>query len=213
MFVDLVDALRCPAPHAETWLVAAAHHTRDRVIVEGVLGCPECAADYPIVAGIARFGAPTAPAAAPPHADAGELAAEAMRLAALLGLTSPGGIVALGGTWDACADAMLALVDVRALLVEPARPYAPREPLGAVVGAAMPLASGQVRGIALDAATATPERLAAAVRALRPRGRLVAPADAPLPDGVTELARDDRHWVAERDAAPTGPVVQLARRS
>ncbi|MDF1505354.1 hypothetical protein, partial [Roseisolibacter sp. H3M3-2] len=58
---------------------------------------------------------------------------------------------------------------------------------------------------------ADPERLAAALRAPRHRGRLVAPAAAPLPDGVTELARDDAHWVAERDAVVASDVVPLRR--
>jgi hypothetical protein len=66
--------------------------------------------------------------------------------------------------------------------------------------------------VALDSATADVARLDAAVRALRPRGRLVAPADAPLPGGVAELARDAEHWVAERDAAVVSDVVTLRRR-
>ena len=209
MYVDLVDALRCPRAHAESWLVAASHVAHGRTIVEGALGCPDCDADFPIVGGVAHFGAPLAHPE-PVHRDAGERAAEAMRLAALLHLTTPGGIVALGGAWDAVTDPLLDLVDARVLLVEPATPYAPREPVGAAVGALLPLASGQVRGVALDASAAAPERLAAAVRVLGPRGRLVAPVDAPIPDDVRELARDDRHWVAEREAA-RGPVVQLGR--
>lgn len=217
MFVDLVDALRCPAAHAETWLVAAAYRTRGRVILDGALGCPECAASYAIRDGVAHFGAPDGGAAADavpqsPAPAADERAAEAMRLAALLDLAGPGGIVALGGTWDAVADALLELADVRVLLVEPAAAYAPREPVGAARGALLPLASGQVRGIALDAVTATPARLEAAARALRPRGRLVAPIGVALPAGVRELARDARHWVAERDAVAASAIVRLGRR-
>jgi uncharacterized protein YbaR (Trm112 family) len=214
MFVDLIDALRCPHPHEDSWLVAAAHETRERVIVAGALGCPVCGREYPIADGVATFDAAPARAPAPAprlpasRADADD---EAMRLAALLGLTSSGGIVAAGGTWDVAADALLALSDVRLLLVDPAHPFTPREPLGAARGAWMPLATGQVRGIALDEGTAEPARLADAVRALRPAGRLLAPVTAPLPDGVRELARDDRHWVAERTAAATGPIVALRR--
>jgi hypothetical protein len=40
----------------------------------------------------------------------------------------------------------------------------------------------------------------------------VAPAGVALPDGVRELARDARHWVAERDAVPASGIVQLGRR-
>jgi len=214
VFVDLVDALRCPRPHAESWLVAAAYCTEGRVIVEGALGCPECGAEYPILGGVAHFGeVPALPSAAPATpADEERRAGEAMRLAALLHLDGPGGLVALGGAWDAVADPLLAFADLRLLLVEPAGEPVPREPVAAVRGAWLPMASGQARGVALDEMTAEPERLAAAVRALRPRGRLVAPAGVALPDGVRELARDARHWVAERDAVPASGIVQLGRR-
>lgn len=219
MYVELVDALRCPRPHEDSWLVAAALETSGRCIVRGTLGCPLCHAEYPIEGGVARFDAPAdaradtsvAPPIAAPHLDAGERAAEGMRLAALLGLTEAGGIVAVGGSWSLAVDAMLALADVRALVVEPADDWRPREPLGALRGAGLPVAPGALRGVALDVGTAGVRRLAAAVRALGPRGRLLAPAAVPLPDGVRELARDERHWVAEREAAHTGPLVALRR--
>ncbi|GJG85111.1 hypothetical protein tb265_02920 [Gemmatimonadetes bacterium T265] len=219
MYVELIDALRCPRPHPEgttdTWLVAAARRSSGRCIVDGVLGCPVCRAEFPIAGGVADFGAPRdidPPAAAAPAPDA---TADALRLAALLDLASPGGIVAVGGDWDAALDGLADLTDVRALVVEPAHAYAPREPFGALVGGELPVAAGALRGVALDARTATPARLTAAVRALRPAGRLVAPAGVPAPDGMRELARDAAHWVAERapgrDAAPAG-LVPLRRR-
>jgi hypothetical protein len=47
-----------------------------------------------------------------------------------------------------------------------------------------------------------------------PRGRLVAPAAAPVPAGDTELVRDALLWVAERDAAPPAsrPITLERRR-
>jgi hypothetical protein len=59
---------------------------------------------------------------------------------------------------------------------------------------AFPSLPGRCAVVALDVRTADEVRLAAAVRALAPRGRLLAPATAPLPDGVRELARDATHW-------------------
>jgi hypothetical protein len=35
---------------------------------------------------------------------------------------------------------------------------------------------------------------------------LVAPAHAPLPAGVRELARDEREWVAVKESAASAPV-------
>jgi hypothetical protein len=65
-----------------------------------------------------------------------------------------------------------------------------------------------VRGVALDLAAApNAALLAGAVEALRPRGRLVAPLAVAVPAGVTVLARDDREWVAEREAPARPPVI------
>jgi uncharacterized protein YbaR (Trm112 family) len=70
VFVELIDALRCPRPHADTWLVAAAAETRDRCVVRGALGCPTCRAEYPITGGVAAFdqraARPPRPPAHPP---------------------------------------------------------------------------------------------------------------------------------------------------
>ncbi len=219
MFVELIDALRCPRPHPagtpDSWLVAAARRTAARCLVDGVLGCPVCRAEFAVAGGVVDFGEPrdTRPAAA--AAPAPDATVDAFRLAALLHLATPGGIIAVGGDWDLALDGLLDVTEVRALAVEPAHAYAPREPFGALVGGELPVAAGALRGVALDVRTATPARLAAAVRAVRPGGRLVAPAATPVPDGARELAHDEAHWVAERlperDAAPDG-LVPLRRR-
>ena len=52
MFIELVDALRCPRTHEESWLVLAASRIEARHIQEGALGCPVCRAEYPIRDGI-----------------------------------------------------------------------------------------------------------------------------------------------------------------
>lgn len=220
MYVELIDALRCPRPHVpgpngspptDTWLVAATRRSDGRCIIDGILGCPVCRAEYRIEGGVANFGAARderAPDVVAVDASAGdpsdpEITLDALRLAALLNLTTPGGIIAVGGDWDVALDGVADLTDVRALVVQPAHAYTPREPFGALVGGELPVAAGALRGVALDARTATPARLAAAVRALRPGGRLVAPADPPVPNGMRELARDAAHWVAERLPEPT----------
>ena len=215
MFVELIDALRCPRPHPpgtpETWLVAATHRADGRCIVDGVLGCPICRAEYTVRGGVADFGGARDTAGS----DAPTANVEAIHLAAFLNLATPGGIIAVGGAWDAALDGLADLTDVRALVVEPAHPFTPRDPLGALVGAELPVAASALRGVALDAATATPTRLTASVRALRPAGRLVAPARAPVPAGVRELARDAAFWVAERTAeheGTTSGLVALRRR-
>jgi hypothetical protein len=65
-----------------------------------------------------------------------------------------------------------------------------------------------VRGVTLDEGSLA--ALPGALVALRGRGRLVAPAAVSVPPDVTELARDARHWVGERQP-PAGPPVRLVR--
>ena len=40
MFIELIDTLRCPTPHDESWLVLAADRMAARHVVEGTVGCP-----------------------------------------------------------------------------------------------------------------------------------------------------------------------------
>lgn len=223
MLPDLVSALRCIHPHEDSWLVAAAYRVDGGHIVEGVLGCPVCQAQYPVRSGVADFtGGASLPqgageAADPGAADPGaaDPAEEAVRLAALLELAEPRLPVVLGGTWGGLLPVLDQVVPAATWLLVNAAP-APAGPSASglrVVGT-LPLAPGAAHGVALDEATAADRGLlAGAARALRPGGRLVAPAAAPLPDGVRELARDARHWVAERVVEPvTTPPQPLLRR-
>ena len=214
MWIELVDQLRCVNAHEDSWLVATFDRMDGRSVVDGRLGCPVCGAEYPIVDGEARFGAPAGTVAAEARGAGGEVRPddeEAMRLAALLGLDAGAGTVLLAGAWGALAASLVGMVQVRALLVDPPPGVVAGEGTGVVrTDGRLPVAAGSVRGVALDARTAP--LLPAAVTALGPRGRIVAPAGLPVPAGVTELARDDRHWVAERSAAPSSFVpLRLAR--
>ncbi|MDF1506359.1 hypothetical protein, partial [Roseisolibacter sp. H3M3-2] len=127
MYLDLIDTLRCPRPHPPTWLVAAALEVRGRVMVRGTLGCPVCRAEFAIDDGVAVFDA-DGPAPAP--ALGGPPEELAMRLAALLGLTEPGGIVAVGGAWEPALEPLLDLPEARVVVLEPPRGFRAREPLG-----------------------------------------------------------------------------------
>jgi hypothetical protein len=52
--------------------------------------------------------------------------------------------------------------------------------------------------------------LASLVRAVRPGGRVLAPASTPRPEGVRELARDDDEWVGVAELPSS--LIPLARR-
>lgn len=188
--------------HEDSWLVASADELVARHIVRGELGCPVCEARYPVRDGVADFTAGVARPADPRSGAARE--GMAVRAAALLGLSEPGGIVALAGEWSAAANEILEMTEeVQLLAFDFPRALRSGGALSlALIGDVLPLAPGSVRGIALDAAHATPSLLAGAERALAPGARLIAPAAAPLPASLRELARDDQHWVAAA-AAPS----------
>lgn len=55
MHIELVDSLRCPVPHDDTWLVASVTRFDGRDIVDGVLGCPSCRRQYAVRRGEVDF--------------------------------------------------------------------------------------------------------------------------------------------------------------
>lgn len=211
MHAELIDVLRCPQPHAESWLVAVATRTEDRDLLEGTLGCPVCRAEYPIGGGVVRFATPLAPTPVPrTQARSGE--EWAMRLAALLDLTDARATALLLGAWGALAPAVQALVPARLLLLDPPAGVELGSGVFAMeAGAAVPLAAGSVHAAAIDAAHGSPEQVGLVVHALKAGGRIVAPLAVPVPAGVAEIARDDDVWVGAKEAS-TSPVVALGRK-
>jgi uncharacterized protein YbaR (Trm112 family) len=208
MFIELVDALRCPVPHEESWLVAAATRMEFRHIVEGTLGCPVCRAEYPVTRGVVDFR--RAPHASLPS-DAPPDEVEATRLAAFLDLTDHTGFAVLLGAWSVHAPLLRSLVETPLVVVDPPEGTEGEPGISAIrCDGELPLATGAARGMAVD--SGAPARVASAVRATRVRGRLVLPADSPLPAGVRELARDAAVIVAEREAAASPPLTLHVRR-
>lgn len=212
MFIELIDVLRCPNAHEESWLVLAAGRIDGRDVMEGVLGCPVCAAEYPITDGVARFehevrndGIAVSPSEE-----------EALRLAALLDLATPRGYAIITASLGVHAPALRALTDVPLLLVNPPPGIEMGNGLSALTiesdWTTLPLAPSSARAIALDDTT-TPTQLLAALRVVRPSGRVLAPATLALSDDAAELARDDRQWLAERRAvARESGIISLERR-
>lgn len=213
MYVDLIDRLRCPNDHADTWLVATATRTAHRRLIEATLGCHECGAEFEVLDGEVRFGTRVESAPMPVSED------ETMRAAALLRLEERG-LYLLDGGWGSLAPTLQQVLDVDIILADPPT-FTPADPdasaaSGEVVDTASkctlrgvvdrwPIASASLHGIAMQRVTNA--RLADALRVLRAGGRLIAPANAPVPAGARELARDERHWVAEK----VGDVISLSR--
>jgi uncharacterized protein YbaR (Trm112 family) len=214
VLIELVDGLRCPRPHDETWLVAAAERTEGRDIMDGTLGCPVCRAEYPIRGGVVWFDPPDDSAGATPNESVTREPEVAMQLAAFLDLSDAQGFALLTGSWALLAQLLRDIVAPHLVLLNPTPSVAAGNGISVLhIRAGIPLAEGTCRGVALDAGHADATHLDAAVRVLRARGRLVAPVAAALPSGVTELVRDDRLWVAERAAGPPKLVTLRARGS
>lgn len=209
MFIELVDALRCPATHEESWLVASADRMEARHIVEGVLGCPVCARQFPVRSGVVDFRT-SGTVVRHPEVNADDTSAT--RLAAFMNLTDAQGFALLIGSRGAHAELLMQLVETPLILVDPPATMTGQPGISVIRtdGGALPLARGAARATALDAADAT--RAAAAVEATRTNGRIVAPAALALPLGVRELARDPVDWVGERESGATVPIVLHVRR-
>ncbi|HWG33818.1 MAG TPA: hypothetical protein VN650_06590, partial [Gemmatimonadaceae bacterium] len=55
MFIELLDGLRCTGDHPQIPLVAAILQRDDRLVVQGLLGCPTCRREYEIEGGAVWF--------------------------------------------------------------------------------------------------------------------------------------------------------------
>jgi uncharacterized protein YbaR (Trm112 family) len=208
VLVAHLEALQCPAAHEASPLIAAVRARVGDDVRDATLGCPTCGAEYDVRDGWAVLGGEIAPApAARPGDD------DLMRAGALLGLTTPGGAVALAPAWAEYAHPLAALTDVTMIVVAPPPGFTTGDGVSAVAGTArVPLRSASCRAVALDAwVAAQPQAVAAWVSATRAGGRVVAPTQVPVPDGVRELARDARHWVGERHAVVATAPVALRR--
>jgi len=93
MFIELTDHLRCPAGHDESFLVLLPDHIEGRDVRSGQLGCPVCGRTFQLVDGV--FDTGDAPTPAPSGSGTSRL--DAQGLSALVGLSGPGGYLALVG--------------------------------------------------------------------------------------------------------------------
>jgi uncharacterized protein YbaR (Trm112 family) len=205
VFTELIDTLRCPAAHEDSWLVASSTRTEARHIIEGRLGCPVCRGSYPIVNGVAQFGAPVQA----PQIEAFD-DETAFRIAAQLHLIEAPSPILLTGRWSAAVEALLRITSTVRMFVGDSQlsiSLDDRVSLVTLPPTRVPLATASLRGLALDADHATEALLSDAARVVRANGRLVAPVECGLdPLCWTPLVRDADVQVAERLPMPSAPV-------
>ena len=208
MLIPLVERLRCPKPHRDTWLVASIDRAADRDILEGALGCPECMSEYVISDGIVYFDESIE---RPPYEPPNE--AQATRLAAALELVDPRMVALLHGQWAAHAMIMRGLSPVPLLLVNPPLGVTSGNGISIVVASHVGIAATSMDALAI-ASDASDEMTASLLSALKPGKRVVMPASTTLLRDFNELARDDDIVVAELDAvAVTSPPILPTRRA
>jgi uncharacterized protein YbaR (Trm112 family) len=210
---DLLDALRCPGAHEESWLVAMVLEASGPELLEAELACPVCGAEFRISQRVAHFADVTSrPDATAARSSEPYTSAMALRLAALLGVAESQLPVGLVGRYSAASGVLASLVLAPQLLINSGPVISGPGVSRLVVADRLPLGVESLAAIAVDAAHATATFLDSATRALRLGGRLVAPASAPVPAGMRELARDATEWVAETTARASG-LVELRRRA
>ncbi|HEU4647412.1 MAG TPA: hypothetical protein VFS33_00015 [Gemmatimonadales bacterium] len=194
MFIELTDHLRCPADHAEQFLVLLPDAIEQRSVRAGRLGCPVCGRTYEVHEGIAELGG------APPVSGGGEpLSAEVMHV--LLGLEGPGGYAVLCGSaaaqWRELAEL---LPGVALVAVNPPPEVADSPPvLSPVRAPIIPVKQRSMRGVVLSAEyAADPHWQAEAARVTLPGLRVVGRGPEPAIPGLELLASADGTWVAAR---------------
>ena len=152
MFTELIDQLRCPNAHEDSWLVATSTRTGSRHILDGKLGCPVCKATFDIVDGEALFTvAPVLRSTITLDDDA------AMRLAAQLHLVEAPQPVMLTGQWSRAVAPLRRIVPTVTIFVGDATSVIALDAQVSLLrlpASRIPLATGTLRGLALDRAHA-----------------------------------------------------------
>ncbi len=200
--------LRCPAPHEETFLVMSTGEMLGRMVRSGILACPACGREYPIVKGIVEFsgrgtreGGRVESGATRPSSPVPRPPVDAPTLQALLDLSGPGGYVVLLGTAARHAVGLAGVMGgIHFVGVEAPADVAELPVLSLLACDTMiPLRGAMARAVVAGSDRTAPPWLAEAERVLlRGRRLVVEREDVATPPGVTRLAVGRGLFVGER---------------
>jgi len=175
----LTDRLSCPRCGPDFGLILLADRMRDREVLDGTFGCPNCRDAFPVVNGFGDLRAP--PRRAGPEGLTGPVEARfddgeaAARLRALLGVVQGPGTIALVGAPARHAEALAGAIEgVHVLGVDPDLAGWPEVPgvSRAMAGPGLPVFSRALRGVAVDGRLGA-GMLAEAARVVARLGRVV----------------------------------------
>ena len=190
MFIELTDHLRCPADHAESYLVLLPDEMRERSVRAGRLGCPVCGRTYVVTDGVLDLGGGnTAPG------QTTVLTPEA--LTALVGLGGPGGYLVLVGRpaadWRRVAELNRG---VGLVAVNPPPDVLDEPGVSVLRGDALPLKSRSMRGVVLGSPFgADPGWVAEAARVVLPGLRVAGEGPVPEAGPLELMAEAGGAWV------------------
>src|SRR5207248_4319761 len=201
--------LRCPEPHGEAFLVMATGEMHGRMVRSGILGCPICRREFPIVKGIVDFSGkgkgetgsvgdtqPTFPVSRFPFP-----AVDPETLQALLDLGGPGGYVVLVGSAARHAVGLAGLMGGIHFIGINAPADVEELPVLSLLASEkmIPLRRAMARAVVVGPERASPPWLIEALRVLLPGRRLVIEDElASAPAGLKQLAVGQGLWVGER---------------
>jgi uncharacterized protein YbaR (Trm112 family) len=206
MHIEVTEMLRCPEPHGEAFLVMSTGEMLGRMVRSGILGCPICRREFPIVKGVVHFSGSKERGAVPSGPTSGTaprspLQVDAESLQALLDLSGPGGYVVLVGTAARHAVGLAGLMGGIHFVGINAPPDVEELPVLSllVCPGMIPLRQTIARGVVVGPDRLGPEWLAEARRVALPGRRVVIEgADVPAPPGLTQLAVGEGLFVGER---------------
>ncbi len=189
----MAEHLACPVQHdTREYCVLVPDEMIDRMVRRGLVACPVCRAEYPVVDGVVRFGRP-------PQTTSGATIPDAAVVQALLDLSGAGGYVVLVGTASQLARPLSERQPgVHMVTVNASRTYqkVPASHLEAASG--IPLRDGMARGVVVGAEVAKSGWATEGARVLQRGRRFVALSDVELPEGIARLAAGDGVVVGEK---------------
>jgi uncharacterized protein YbaR (Trm112 family) len=207
MHIELTEMLRCPETHREEMLVLSTGEVKDRMVRSGLVGCPVCHKEFPILRGVVNFrrskervskDSGPRPAYSPPSPLP---SADAASLRALLELSGPGGYVVLVGSAARQAPRLAALLEgIHFVGINAPTEMEEQQMLSLLyANEKIPLRTSVARGVVVGADLATSPWLVEAHRVLLRGRRFVVENEEPeLPIGLVKLAAEQGLWVGEK---------------
>jgi uncharacterized protein YbaR (Trm112 family) len=190
MFIELTDLLRCPNPHDESFLVLLPDKMDGRSVRTGQLGCPVCGRTFQLVDGVFDAGGA-------PQEPRGGTGLSGDNASVLVGLSGPGGYLALVGPVASLWEEVAALNPGVALVaVNPPEDVTDSAGISVIRGGMVPLKSRSLRGVVLGKPYASdPTWVRDAARLVLPGLRVVGEGDQPPEDLIDVMASAGGVWV------------------